>query len=158
LRSHSARYAHVRRAIGAAAAIAGGYLAVRWQARHATEVAQRIRGEERREDGLFALRAKVNDVSGRIDASYRSVECSPFLSPWPDVYTAAAELRELWQTELSGKIPDKVIVSKYLEFDGRVRDCVPEPYPRLPVRETIQRWPPRHLSRLSAPRSPGWAS
>jgi hypothetical protein len=60
------------------------------------------------------------------------VECSPSLSPWPDVYTAAAELRELWQTELSGKIPDKVIVSKYLEFDGRVRDCVPEPYPPPP--------------------------
>lgn len=116
----------VQTIIGALAAIAGGVLAVWWQERHASEMARRIRREERREEALRTFHAKTVEITERVDRDYRAAENDPgaWRKAWESVYSAVDELRRLWETDTSGKIPDESVAARYLEVRGQLHDCV----------------------------------
>lgn len=111
--------------IGAAAAITGGVAGAWWQARYANKVARNIRSEERREEGLLALNAKVVDVAEVVDRGLRAAEREPasWSTAWVAVHGEIAALRTTWEADLAAKIPDRIIVDKYLEARAQAHDC-----------------------------------
>ena len=78
--------------IGAAAAIIGGFGAALWQTRRADDIARRIRREERREQALFALQGKVQEVYTRLASIRVMAESSPLTGQ----YFAARRLLLRW--------------------------------------------------------------
>src|SRR6266700_1598574 len=117
--------AFVQTIIGALAAIGGGMLTAWWQEQHATETARRIRREERREEALRAFHAKTIEIVERIDQDYRAAENDPgaWREAWESAYPTVDELRKLWESDASGKIPEESITARYLEVRGQVHDC-----------------------------------
>lgn len=123
--------------IGAVASILGGYLGVRWQARTAGEVARGIRHAERREQALFALNARVAEVAGQVDFDYRSAEADPdaWYRAWAAMHRDVAALRDMWETDVSGKIPDRSVQDRYHDVRRQFQDCINRfgtPASRLP--------------------------
>jgi len=118
--------AFVQTIIGALAAIGGGMLTAWWQEQHATETARRIRREERREEALRAFHAKTIEIVERIDQDYRAAENDPgaWREAWESAYPTVDELRKLWESDASGKIPEESITARYLEVRGQVHDCI----------------------------------
>ena len=88
--------------IGGLLAIVGGLLAVWWQARHADDVARRIRSEDRREAGLLALNVEVTAMHARFDALYHAAEQGQATSQYLQAIMIMADLRQLWEGSSSG--------------------------------------------------------
>ena len=111
--------------IGAAAAVAGGVLAAWWQTSRADDIARRVRREERREQGLLALRAKVAEVRGRMNYLYQQAQAKPLTGQYHAAGQALAELRSEWDTSWSGVIPDEGIVKAYTAVALAAHDLFP---------------------------------
>ena len=111
--------------IGAAAAIVGGMLAAWWQTSRADAIARRVRQEERREQGLFTLRAMLADIRSRVNYLYRQAEATPLTGQYQAASAALAELGTAWRANLSGVIPDGSIVKAYAALNGAAHDLFP---------------------------------
>jgi hypothetical protein len=111
--------------IGAVAAIAGGWIGGWWQGRHATTIARHIRREERREAGLMALNAKATEVTAGCDRAYRVAESDhdQWQVSWADMYGHVEQLRLLWETDISARVPDTGVVQAYNAVRGQAHDC-----------------------------------
>ena len=112
--------------IGGLLATVGGLLAVWWQARHADDVARRIRSEERREAGLLALNVEVTTMHASFDALYRAAGQRQTTSQYMNAITALAALRRFWEGSSSGVIADKAIVHAYTALDAAAREDLPD--------------------------------
>jgi hypothetical protein len=60
------------------------------------------------------------------DRAYRHAEHDPGVCPtaWADIYGQIEELRTTWEGDVSGQIPDRSILTKYLDVRGQAYDCV----------------------------------
>jgi hypothetical protein len=123
--------------VGGAASYLASLKAVRWQFKHAAQVARYIRLDERNEQGLLALAAILAEVQPRVDRAYRLVESAPSLAPWPEIYVAADELRVRWNTDLAGKILNRSVVAKFADWDREIRQCTPTPEPPASPPESL---------------------
>jgi hypothetical protein len=111
--------------IGAAAAIIGGLGAVVWQTRRADDIAQRIRRQERREQALFALSAKVQEVYSRLASIRPMAGTSPLTAQYFAASQALRELLQLWQTTWAAVIGDRPIRDACLVLTTRTADLLP---------------------------------
>jgi hypothetical protein len=123
--------------LGGTLAIAGGFLAAWWQTRRADDVARRIRRAERREDGLLAFRTVVRMTVHVVDEAYRAAKgnAEQSMKTWPDIHKAMVGLRDAWETNASGKIPDVAISDKFYEADSLADTLVPWSYPPPPRKD-----------------------
>lgn len=126
--------------IGGVLAIVGGLLAVWWQARHADDIARRIRQEERREQGLLTFRVELVAALKEVDEAFRSVEGRRELSSsaWTASYKALARLEQVWETDVTACVPDRVITEKFLEIRGLRHDLLPWAAPPPPRKDADQ--------------------
>jgi hypothetical protein len=111
--------------IGAAAAIIGGLGAALWQTRRADDIARRIRREERREQALLALSAKVREVYNRLAYIKPMTETSPLTAQYFAAGQAIGELVQLWQANWSSVIGDLPIRASILALATRAGELLP---------------------------------
>jgi hypothetical protein len=111
--------------IGAVAAIIGGLGAALWQTRRADDIARRIRRQERREQALFALSSKVQEVYNLLASIQPMTETSPLTAQYNAARQALRELLRIWQTNWSAVIGDQPIRAAFRPLATRTADLLP---------------------------------
>jgi hypothetical protein len=123
--------------LGGVLSIIGGFFAAWYQTNRADKVAREIRRQERQEQAVLELNAKVAQTHSRLDALYRQVEAGQTQWQYQESVNVMGQLAEAWDMR-AGVIRDHEVVDAYAAVAGSVQIGLPSGSAYAPTMATLQ--------------------